>query len=56
MKLTEYKSLCRNCGGTVEYSHWWDWECLRIGNWSSYMPSDNLEYLEMLYDKSHSTI
>jgi hypothetical protein len=63
MKYQGYKSRCKNCNERAEYSHEIDGMCLlRDEFWyvaehlRTYMPSDNLEYLEYLYDKFHSTI
>ena len=50
--MNKYKSRCRTCGEVPRWAsgaymnHFWDGECLTVGYGYSYIPSDNLEYLE----------
>lgn len=54
--MNNFKSICKNCHKIPYYSagpytnHWWTGECLTLST-GSYVPSDNLEYLEYLYNK-----
>jgi hypothetical protein len=52
-----YKSICRSCSHVEEF-HLFPERCgdyVQCGCYG-YIPSDNLEYLEWLYDKAHSKI
>lgn len=61
---SKYKSRCKDCEELCEFAHYKTGFCIlpdEFGHaypelFGKYIPSDNLEYLEYLYDKSHTTI